>query len=105
MRRSIVLLAASASAASAAPSLQGAAVTGKSTHYGGNLSGGTCSFTTYTLPPGVFGTAFSGSAWDSSSACGACVEVTGPKGNKIKAMVSHLLTTKWASINLETIDR
>ncbi|KAI9150577.1 Expansin-YoaJ [Paramyrothecium foliicola] len=85
MKRATVLLAASA--ASAAPSLQGAAVTGKSTHYGGNLSGGTCSFTTYTLPSGIFGTAFSGSAWDGASACGACVEVTGPKGNKIKAMI------------------
>jgi hypothetical protein len=77
------------STALAAPSLGGPAIAGTSTHYGGNLSGGTCSFTTYTLPPGVFGTAFSGTAWDSGSACGACVEVTGPKGNRIKAMVRY----------------
>ena len=63
------------------------AVTGQSTFYGGNLSGGMCSFTTYTLPSGLFGTAFSGPAWNNAANCGACVRVTGPNGNSITAMV------------------
>ncbi|KAI1323326.1 carbohydrate-binding module family 63 protein [Xylariaceae sp. FL0255] len=63
-----------------------AAITGTSTFYGGNLSGGTCSFSTYTLPAGIFGTAFSGSAWDSAAECGACLEVTA-NGKSILVMV------------------
>ncbi|TRX97847.1 hypothetical protein FHL15_001057 [Xylaria flabelliformis] len=62
------------------------AVTGTSTFYGGNLNGGTCSFSTYTLPSGVFGTAFSGSAWNSAAQCGACIEVTA-NGKSITAMI------------------
>jgi hypothetical protein len=53
----------------------------------GNLSGGNCMFTTYTLPAGILGTAFSGQKWDNSANCGACIEVTGPSGT-VKAMVS-----------------
>ncbi|KAH9995147.1 RlpA-like double-psi beta-barrel-protein domain-containing protein-containing protein [Xylariaceae sp. FL0662B] len=63
------------------------AITGTSTFYGGNLNGGTCSFSTYSLPSGIYGTAFSGSAWNSGANCGGCLEVTGPNGNSIKAMV------------------
>ncbi|KUI58573.1 Expansin-like protein 1 [Cytospora mali] len=48
-----------------------AAVSGNSTFYGGNLSGGMCSFTTMSsIPDGLYGTAFSGSAWDSAAECG-----------------------------------
>ncbi|KAI0123360.1 RlpA-like double-psi beta-barrel-protein domain-containing protein-containing protein [Xylariales sp. AK1849] len=65
----------------------GSSVSGEATFYGGNLSGGSCSFTTYTLPSGLFGTAFSGSAWDSAAHCGECVKVTGPDGNSITAMI------------------
>ncbi|KAG2416135.1 hypothetical protein HFD88_007327 [Aspergillus terreus] len=60
---------------------------GKATFYGGNVSGGTCSFTGYTLPSGLFGTAYSGAQWNDASQCGACVQVTGPSGNSIKAMI------------------
>lgn len=66
----------------------GPSVSGKSTFYGGNVSGGTCSFVGYTIPAGLYGTAFSGSAWNSAANCGACVRVTGPNGNSITAMVS-----------------
>jgi hypothetical protein len=62
---------------------------GEATFYGGNVAGGTCSFSGYTLPSGLFGTAFSGAAWNNAAECGACVSVTGPKGNTIKAMVCH----------------
>ncbi|KAK8086037.1 hypothetical protein PG994_001011 [Apiospora phragmitis] len=65
-----------------------AGTTGTSTFYGGNLQGGTCSFSTYTLPSGIYGTAFSGSAWDSGAKCGSCLEVTA-KGKTIKVMVSR----------------
>lgn len=83
----IAIVGAMAASAVAAPTLGGDPVVGESTHYGGNLSGGTCSFTTLTLPAGMFGTAFSGQAWEESGVCGACLEVTGPNGNTIKAMV------------------
>ncbi|KAL5597331.1 hypothetical protein FOBRF1_011124 [Fusarium oxysporum] len=64
----------------------GASVSGSSTFYGGNLAGGNCMFSTYTLPSGILGTAFSGQKWDNSANCGACIEVTGPSGT-IKAMI------------------
>ncbi|RBQ65963.1 hypothetical protein FVER14953_11600 [Fusarium verticillioides] len=64
----------------------GASVSGSSTFYGGNLAGGNCMFSTYTLPSGILGTAFSGQKWDNAANCGACIEVTGPSGT-IKAMI------------------
>ncbi|KAF4968784.1 hypothetical protein FSARC_3913 [Fusarium sarcochroum] len=60
---------------------------GTSTHYGGNVAGGNCGFVAYTIPSGLYGTAFSGSNWDNAGACGNCIEVTGPTGKKIKAMI------------------
>lgn len=62
-------------------------VTGSSTFYGGNLAGGNCMFTTYTLPKGIYGTAFSGQPWDDAANCGACIEITGPSGTPIVAMI------------------
>ncbi|KIM95510.1 carbohydrate-binding module family 63 protein [Oidiodendron maius Zn] len=62
-------------------------LSGQATYYGGNLAGGACSFSTYTLPSGIFGTALSDSNWDNSANCGACVSVTGPSGNSITAMI------------------
>ena len=61
------------------------AVTGSASFYGGNLAGGACSFSGYTLPSSLFGTAFGGT-WDASQ-CGACVSVTNAAGKSIKAMV------------------
>ncbi|CRG87221.1 Expansin-like protein 1 [Talaromyces islandicus] len=49
---------------------------------------GHCSFTGYTLPAGIFGTALSVQSWDGASRCGSCVEVTNPStGAKVKAMI------------------
>jgi hypothetical protein len=62
-------------------------LSGEATYYGGNVAGGTCSFSTYTLPSGIYGTALSDSNWDNSGECGACITVTGPSGNSITAMV------------------
>ncbi|KAF4781549.1 rare lipoprotein A [Colletotrichum scovillei] len=78
---------ASTPASSSTPIGSGGTKQGKSTFYGGNTSGGMCSFSTYTIPSGLYGTAFSGQAWDSAAHCGACVKVTGPNGNSITAMV------------------
>jgi hypothetical protein len=97
----ITLLAAAAGSAAALPttnnnnnnqsanpsSLARRAVAGKSTFYGGNVQGGTCSFSTYKLPAGLYGTAFSGQVWDSGSNCGGCVKVS-HGGKSITAMVS-----------------
>lgn len=66
------------------------AVSGQSTFYGGNVEGGTCSFSTYSLPSGLYGTAFSGQAWDNAANCGGCVEVT-HGGKTVTAMVSDSL--------------
>ncbi|KAK2615705.1 hypothetical protein N8I77_002441 [Diaporthe amygdali] len=67
--------------------LSAAAVSGTSTFYGGNLNGGACSFTTMSgIPSGLYGTAFSGSAWNNAAQCGGCLEVTGPNG-KIQVMI------------------
>ncbi|OGE56913.1 hypothetical protein PENARI_c002G03907 [Penicillium arizonense] len=60
---------------------------GSATFYGGNVSGGTCSFSSYTLPSTLFGTALSADRWDNAANCGSCVSVTGPNGKTIKAMV------------------
>ena len=62
------------------------AVTGNATFYGGNLSGGNCLFTGYALPTGLDGTAYSGASWNLGAACGACLDVTGPRGS-VKVMV------------------
>ncbi|GFG27277.1 expansin-YoaJ [Aspergillus udagawae] len=79
--------AVAASSSSSSSSSSGATHSGKATFYGGNISGGTCSFTGYTLPSGLFGTAYSGAAWNNAAQCGACVSVKGPNGKTIKAMV------------------
>lgn len=63
------------------------ALTGQATFYGGNTQGGACSFSTYTLPAGLFGTALSSSDWDTSAMCGGCVKVK-YGGKSITAMVS-----------------
>lgn len=62
-------------------------ISGSSTFYGGNLNGGACSFTTYTLPSDILGTAFSGAAWDNAAHCGQCLEVTGPSGTPVTVMI------------------
>ncbi|KAG0650525.1 Expansin 5 [Hyphodiscus hymeniophilus] len=62
-------------------------LSGEATFYGGNVAGGACSFSTYTLPSNILATALSDSNWDNSANCGACVSVTGPSGNSILAMI------------------
>ncbi|KAB8302792.1 hypothetical protein EYC80_006137 [Monilinia laxa] len=85
---------------------QGAALaeranSGKASTYGGNTQGGACSFSTYTLPSGVFGTALSSAFWDGSANCGRCVSITGPKGNKITAMITDLCPGGCAGYHLD----
>ncbi|KAL1899740.1 hypothetical protein Cpir12675_001239 [Ceratocystis pirilliformis] len=90
--------AASSSAATAGPqasspatpgqsSLGDSKTDGKATFYGGNLSGGTCLFTEYTIPSGLSGVAYPTPDWDNAGNCGACLEVTGPNGNTLTVMV------------------
>ena len=62
-------------------------LSGQATFYGGNVQGGTCSFSTYTLPSGLYGTALSDSNWSNSANCGGCVAVT-YGGKTITAMAS-----------------
>ncbi|KAF2156157.1 carbohydrate-binding module family 63 protein [Myriangium duriaei CBS 260.36] len=60
---------------------------GRMTFYGGNVQGGACSFSTYTLPAGIYGTALSGANWNSAANCGGCIQVHGPNGKTITAMI------------------
>lgn len=46
---------------------------GPATHYEGNLNGGACQFTKYTLPAGVYGTALAVSNWNNAYNCGGYV--------------------------------
>lgn len=62
-------------------------LTGEATYYSGNIASGTCSFSGYTLPSDIFGTALSLTNWDTASNCGACVNVKGSSGKTIKAMI------------------
>ena len=64
-------------------------LSGQATFYGGNVQGGACSFSTYTLPAGLYGTALSDSNWADSANCGGCVSVT-YGGKSITAMVRCL---------------
>lgn len=84
-----LLTSAALMGAAQSNSLTTRANTGEATFYGGNVQGGMCSFSTYSLPEGVYGTALSDSNWDNSANCGGCVQVTGPSGNSITAMVSR----------------
>lgn len=68
-------------------SLAKRSLSGEATYYGGNVQGGTCSFSTYSLPSGLYGTALSDSNWDNSGNCGGCVKVH-HGGKSITAMVS-----------------
>ncbi|KAK1085327.1 hypothetical protein LTR33_002171 [Friedmanniomyces endolithicus] len=61
-------------------------LSGQATFYGGNVHGGTCSFSTYTLPSGLYGTALSDSNWDDAGNCGGCVAVT-YGGKTVTAMI------------------
>ncbi|KAK5136383.1 hypothetical protein LTR08_003509 [Meristemomyces frigidus] len=61
-------------------------LSGQATYYGGNTQGGACSFSTYTLPAGLYGTALSDSNWANSGNCGGCVAVS-HGGKTITAMI------------------
>ena len=62
------------------------ALSGEATYYGGNVHGGTCSFSTWNLPSGLYGTALSDSNWATSGNCGGCVKVN-HGGKSITAMI------------------
>ncbi|KAE9977683.1 hypothetical protein BLS_001207 [Venturia inaequalis] len=59
----------------------------EASHYIGSVAGGACGFNTYRVPAGIYGAALSSANWYDAGNCGACLEVTGPRGNKIMAMV------------------
>ena len=61
-------------------------LSGQATFYGGNVQGGACSFSTYTIPSGLAGTAISSSNWANSGNCGGCVAVH-HGGKTVTAMV------------------
>ncbi|PYI28822.1 hypothetical protein BP00DRAFT_251243 [Aspergillus indologenus CBS 114.80] len=77
----------SSSSSSSTSSSLSSEFSGEATFYGGNVDGGACSFSGYTIPSGLYGTALGSPRWDNAAQCGSCVQVTGPSGNKIKAMI------------------
>ncbi|KAF9894047.1 hypothetical protein FE257_009020 [Aspergillus nanangensis] len=78
---------ASSSSSSSSNASSGESYSGEATYFTGDVAVGACSFSGYTLPSSVFGTALSGAQWSDAAECGACVQVTGPSGNSIKAMI------------------
>jgi hypothetical protein len=70
------LLASALLVVASGAALTSRSLSGQATFYGGNVAGGTCSFSTFTIPTGLYGTALSDSNWENSSNCGACVAVT-----------------------------
>ncbi|EFX06552.1 extracellular cellulase [Grosmannia clavigera kw1407] len=79
--------ASSSSKSTASTDSSSVSIVGEATFYGGNVVGGACSLSAYTLPSSLFGTAYSGAVWDNAANCGRCVQVTGPSGSSIKAMI------------------
>ncbi|KAL1878967.1 hypothetical protein Plec18167_004262 [Paecilomyces lecythidis] len=66
----------------------GGSKSGQATYYTTNgVQDGTCSFSGYTLPAGIFGAALSDSNWNNAASCGACVQVHAPGGKSTKAMI------------------
>lgn len=63
---------------------------GETTFYGGNVQGGMCSFSTYSLPRDLHGVALSDSNWNNGANCGGCVQVN-YRGKSVTAMVSSAL--------------
>ena len=72
--------------AAASPLLTSRSNAGEATYYGGNVQGGACSFSTYTLPSNIYGTAITDGDWATSANCGRCVDVM-YNGKSITAMV------------------
>jgi len=88
------LLAVAQSATAGVSTLRERSLSGEATYYGGNIVGGACSFGSYTLPSGLYGTALSSDNWERSGNCGRCAKVTGPSGNSIDVLVS----SQWLSM-------
>ncbi|KAF1353459.1 RlpA-like double-psi beta-barrel-protein domain-containing protein-containing protein [Delphinella strobiligena] len=66
------------------PALARRSLSGVATFYGGNTQGGHCSFSTYTIPSGLYGVASAN--WENSADCGGCIDVT-YGGKTITAMI------------------
>lgn len=56
-------------------------ISGQATFTEGSVSGGTCSFTNYSLPTGIYGAGLGPANWANGSKCGACLQVEGPQGS------------------------
>ncbi|KAH8909194.1 hypothetical protein BR93DRAFT_967198 [Coniochaeta sp. PMI_546] len=76
------------------------AIDGTAQMTGGNLSGGTCMFTNYTLPPGIYGSTMSGPDWNAGSMCGACLFVQGERGTIVTMVVDECPGCKKSQVNL-----
>jgi expansin len=81
-----VAAAAAPTSAGTTTGLDASTHSGQATYYGGNVSGGMCSFSTYKLPSSLFGTALSDSNWANAQLCGACVKVSSG-GKTVTAMI------------------
>lgn len=70
---------------------------GDATSTGISLSGGTCSFSNYSLPQGIYGTGLGPANWDGGGKCGSCLQVTGPKGS-VTVMVGYSFAASSSSL-------
>jgi expansin len=53
-----------------------------------SIGGGTCSFSNYTFPDGLFGAGLGPSNWAGGGKCGSCLQVDGPRAS-VRVMVLH----------------
>jgi len=69
-------------------------ISGTATMTESSPSGGTCSFSNYSLPPGVSGVGVGPANWANGSKCGSCLQVDGPRGST-KVMVGFRIQFCW----------
>jgi hypothetical protein len=70
---------------------------GTATHYNGKWDSG-CMFKTWKPTGPIYGAAIETAQWNKGGACGGCINIKGPNGNRIHAMVTNL--NVWAKQEL-----
>ncbi|KAL8297880.1 hypothetical protein RB600_002751 [Gaeumannomyces tritici] len=76
------------------------AIPGDATFTNGNLASGTCSFSSYSFPPGIYGSGLGPANWAGGAKCGACLQVTGPRGSTKVMIVDSCPSCSGSRLNL-----
>ncbi|KAL8408396.1 hypothetical protein RB594_007000 [Gaeumannomyces avenae] len=76
------------------------AIPGDATFTDGKLASGTCSFSNYSFPPGIYGSGLGPANWAGGAKCGACLQVTGPRGSTKVMIVDSCPSCSGSRLNL-----